>query len=109
MLRYPFDERFIHYGYEDVLCGKSLKDNHISILHVDNPLGYEHFIGNMSFIRKTEEESLHTLYQFRTELQGYSRNHQLCGQAEALPSLSALPASLSAKAESSNKSKAHRQ
>ena len=72
MLKYPFDERFFHYGYEDVLWGKTLKDNQISIHHVDNPLGYEHFIGNMSFINKTEE-SLHTLYQFRKELQEYSK------------------------------------
>lgn len=72
MLKYPFDERFFHYGYEDVLWGKTLKDNQISIHHVDNPLGYEHFIGNMSFINKTEE-SLHTLYQFRRELQDYSK------------------------------------
>ena len=72
MLKHPFDERFSHYGYEDVLWGKNLKDNHIPILHVDNPLGYEHFIGNMSFLYKTEE-SLRTLYQFRNELQGYSK------------------------------------
>lgn len=72
MQQHPFDERFFHYGYEDVLWGKTLKDNHISIHHVDNPLGYEHFIGNMSFINKTEE-SLHTLYQFRKELEGYSK------------------------------------
>lgn len=72
MLKYPFDERFFHYGYEDVLWGKTLKDNQIPIHHVDNPLGYEHFIGNMSFINKTEE-SLHTLYQFRKELQDYSK------------------------------------
>ena len=72
MLKYPFDERFFHYGYEDVRWGKTLKDNQISIHHVDNPLGYEHFIGNMSFINKTEE-SLHTLYQFRRELQDYSK------------------------------------
>jgi hypothetical protein len=39
---------------EDVLWGKNLKDNQIPILHVDNPLGYEHFIGNMSFLYKTE-------------------------------------------------------
>ena len=70
--KHPFDERFSHYGYEDVLWGKNLKDNHIPILHVDNPLGYEHFIGNMSFLYKTEE-SLRTLYQFRNELQGYSK------------------------------------
>ena len=72
MLRHPLDERFRLYGYEDVLFGKTLKENHINILHVDNPLGYEHFIGNMAFVTKTEE-SLHTLYLFRTELQGYSK------------------------------------
>lgn len=72
ILKYPLDERFYHYGYEDVLWGKILKDNHIVIKHIDNPLGYDHFIGNMSFINKTEE-SLRTLYQFREELQGYSK------------------------------------
>ena len=72
MLHYPLDERFHLYGYEDVLFGKVLKENHIHIEHVDNPLGYEHFIGNMAFVTKTEE-SLHTLYQFRKELQGYSK------------------------------------
>lgn len=72
MLKFPFDERFYHYGYEDVLWGKTLKDNHIAIKHVDNALGYEHFINNKAFINKTEE-SLHTLYQFRHELSGYSK------------------------------------
>ena len=72
LLSLPFDERFTHYGYEDVLWGKVLKDNHICIKHINNPLGYQHFIGNMSFILKTEE-SLRTLYLFRTELKGYSK------------------------------------
>ena len=72
ILKYPLDERFYHYGYEDVLWGKILKDNQIGIKHIDNPLGYDHFIGNMAFISKTEE-SLRTLYQFREELQGYSK------------------------------------
>ena len=72
MLKYPLDERFKLYGYEDVLFGKTLKENHIHIEHVDNPLGYDHFIGNMTFVNKTEE-SLHTLYQFRKELEGYSK------------------------------------
>ena len=72
ILRYPLDERFKNYGYEDVLWGKTLKDHNISISHIDNMLGYEHFIGNMSFLHKTEE-SLHTLHQFREELQGYSK------------------------------------
>ena len=72
ILKYPFDERFYHYGYEDVLWGKTLKDNHILIKHIGNPLEYDHFIGNMSFVSKTEE-SLRTLYQFREELEGYSK------------------------------------
>lgn len=72
MLQYPLDERFRYYGYEDVLFGKTLKENHINISHIDNPLGYNHFIGNMTFVTKTEE-SLRTLYQFRDELQGYSK------------------------------------
>ena len=72
MLQYPLDERFRYYGYEDVLFGKTLKENNINISHIDNPLGYNHFIGNMTFVTKTEE-SLRTLYQFRDELQGYSK------------------------------------
>ncbi len=70
MLKYPLDERFKYYGYEDVLFGKTLKENNIHIEHVDNPLGYDNFIGNLMFVNKTEE-SLRTLYQFRNELQGY--------------------------------------
>lgn len=72
MLQYPLDERFHQYGYEDVLWGKTIKENNIAILHIDNALGYQNFIGNWTFIKKTEE-SLHTLYQFRKELEGYSK------------------------------------
>lgn len=72
MLQYPLDERFITYGYEDVLWGKTLQRKQIKILHIDNTLGYENFIGNMSFLYKTEE-SLRTLNQFKEELQGYSK------------------------------------
>ncbi len=71
MLQYPLDERFRHYGYEDVLWGKTLQEHGITILHVDNPLSFEHFETNKAFLDKTEE-GLHTLYQFRDELRGYS-------------------------------------
>lgn len=67
MLQYPLDERFRHYGYEDVLWGKTLQTHNISILHVDNPLNFEHFETNMTFLDKTEE-ALHTLYHFREDL-----------------------------------------
>ena len=71
MTTHLFDERFRHYGYEDVLLGKRLKEDGISIHHIDNPLSFEIFESNDRFISKTEE-SLRTLYQFRDELQGYS-------------------------------------
>jgi glycosyltransferase involved in cell wall biosynthesis len=72
MLRHPFDERFRRYGYEDVLFGKTLEQQGIPILHLDNPLSFEVFESNADFIRKTEE-GLQTLHQFRDELKGYSR------------------------------------
>lgn len=71
MLSNPLDERFIHYGYEDVLWGKTLKKNNINISHINNPLSFEKFEDNIDFISKTEE-GLTTLYYFRKELEEYS-------------------------------------
>ena len=72
MLAHPFDERFRHYGYEDVLFGKQLKADHIAISHIDNPMGFCTFESNADFVAKTEE-GLRTLHTFRRELRGYSR------------------------------------
>ena len=72
MLRHPLDERFHHYGYEDVLWGKTLQQNNIPILHIDNPVVFADFEDNPSFVSKTEE-GLRTLHQFSTELEDYSR------------------------------------
>lgn len=72
MLAYPLDERFRHYGYEDVLWGKRLQQAGIGIEHVDNPTLMRDFEDNAAFLAKTEE-GLRTLFQFRDELQGYSR------------------------------------
>ena len=71
MLAHPFDERFRHYGYEDVLFGKQLCEAGIPIEHIDNPLSFEVFEDNAAFLDKTEE-GLRTLHQFRSELKGYS-------------------------------------
>ena len=71
MTRFPFDERFRHYGYEDVLWGKTLRDNGIAIKHTDNPLTFADFEPNADFVRKTEE-GLRTLHEFCAELRGYS-------------------------------------
>ncbi len=72
MCTHPFDERFRHYGYEDVLLGKELKRAGITITHIDNPVVFNEFESNASFVSKTEE-GLRTLYQFQQELRGYSR------------------------------------
>lgn len=72
MLAHPFDERFRHYGYEDVLFGKQLRAKGVKITHIDNPLGFSAFEENTQFILKTEE-GLRTLHQFQSDLRGYSR------------------------------------
>ncbi|MCR5469832.1 MAG: glycosyltransferase [Prevotella sp.] len=81
ILRHPFDERFRHYGYEDVLLGKDLEQHHVSILHIYNPLSFEIFETNEEFVSKTEE-GLRTLHRFREELRGYSR---MIALADKLP------------------------
>ena len=72
MMTHPFDERFRHYGYEDVLLGKVLHQHQVPITHIDNPLGFCTFESNPDFVAKTEE-GLRTLNQFRHDLRGYSR------------------------------------
>lgn len=71
MAAHPFDERFRHYGYEDVLWGKQLEQKAIPIVHIDNPLSFCHYEDNAHFIDKTEE-GLRTLATFRSELDGFS-------------------------------------
>ena len=72
MQEHGFDERFIKYGYEDILFGKSLKERDIRILHTDNPVGLDKFETSISFLHKTEE-ALETLHRFSSELEGYNR------------------------------------
>jgi hypothetical protein len=63
--------RFRSYGYEDVLLGKQLRQAGIGIVHADNPVGFDTFEDNPSFVSKTEE-GLRTLCEFRNELRGYN-------------------------------------
>lgn len=72
MLDHPFDERFRHYGYEDVLFGKQLRKAGITIDHIDNPAGFFDYEDNAHFVSKTEE-GLRTLCEFHDELRGYSQ------------------------------------
>jgi hypothetical protein len=71
MLAHPFDERIRHYGYEDVLFGKQLRQAGATICHIENPAGFFDYEDNEHFVSKTEE-GLHTLYEFRSELRGYN-------------------------------------
>ena len=70
-LTYPFDERFKRYGFEDVLLGKELQEHNVYIAQINNPLLFDHFETNDSYMEKTEE-ALQTLYTFRNELSGFS-------------------------------------
>jgi len=72
MTAYPLDERFVGYGYEDVIWGKTLKKAGINIRHIDNPVSFEIFERNIEFLLKTIE-GVTTLVKFSDELRGYSR------------------------------------
>ncbi len=72
MLKYPFDESFRNYGYEDVYFGKQLKQAGIKIRHIDNPVGFCRFETDEEFINKTDEATA-TLLAHREELNRFSR------------------------------------
>lgn len=71
MLRCPFEERIRQYGYEDVLWGKLLQTQCITIKHIDNPVTVDDYEPNDAFLEKTLE-GLHTLHFIAEEMQGYS-------------------------------------
>ena len=70
--RCTFDERFTRSGYEDVLYGKQLKQKHINVVHIDNPVLMTKFESNSDYVLKIEH-SLRTLHAFQNDLRGYSR------------------------------------
>lgn len=72
MLAHPFDESISRYGYEDVLMGKRLMADGIEVLNIDNPVGFDTFEDNTSFLDKTDQ-SIHTLAAHAAKLRGYSR------------------------------------
>ncbi len=71
ILQFPFDEDFHHYGYEDVLFGKTLSEKKVQITHIDNPILLEDYEDNTTFVEKNEE-ALRTLFTFQRQLEGYS-------------------------------------
>lgn len=66
-----FDERFVNYGYEDVMFGKNLRDKGYNIYHIDNQLIYTDFESNAAYLQKIED-AMRTLRLFKCELRGFS-------------------------------------
>lgn len=62
-----FDERYKHYGYEDVQYGKDLKASGFQIYCIDNPLENKDIEDSQVFLSKTEE-ALNTAYMFRDDI-----------------------------------------
>lgn len=87
ILQYPFDERIQRYGYEDVLFGRELQRDSVSVGYIDNEVTFHTFETNESFVNKTDQ-SLLTLYEFRDDLRGYSRIQTM---AERLDRMHLLP------------------
>lgn len=72
LIKHPFDEQIKEYGYEDVLWGRTLKENNITISHIDNPVLFVDFEDNLAYLQKTET-ALHTLYKYKDQLEGFSQ------------------------------------
>ena len=81
-LSHPFDEQFRDYGYEDVLYGKRLKEQNVSIAHINNEVAIAQYESNERYVEKMEE-ALHTLKKFAPELEGYSRLLSLANRIES--------------------------
>lgn len=71
LLRCPFDEHIKTYGYEDVLWGKTLREQGHGITHIDNGVTLTHFEDNRTYLAKTRE-ALATLNALGDTLTDYS-------------------------------------
>lgn len=71
MLSHALPVSVAGYGYEDVLWGKALAQDGVSVRHIDNPVYYDVLESNPRYLQKVEE-SMRTLLAHTTELQGYS-------------------------------------
>lgn len=78
LLEHPLNEHILHYGYEDVMFGIMLKKAGVPVVHLDNPVLFDRFESNLSFVEKIEA-SIEVLTIFRNELKGYSTLLTLVG------------------------------
>jgi len=72
-----FDKHCSEYGYEDSLFGLTLAQEHIPIVHIDNPLIHTGIDSNEEFLEKTEAgmRTLYRLQDFTPEFTGTMRVH----------------------------------
>lgn len=66
-MKIRFDETYVRYGYEDVQFGHELELNHVSILHIDNPLAHLGLEDSVSYLNKTRQAVLNA-FDHRTEI-----------------------------------------
>lgn len=66
-----FDESIKTYGYEDLLFGKLLKNNSVTISHIDNPVTIDSYDSNTQYINKIEE-SISTLVAHQDKIGSFS-------------------------------------
>ncbi len=69
IIKHPFFEPMKR--YEDVYWGKTLCDNNLNVIHIDNHVIITRFDTNVEYIEKVEKD-ISMLRQFQTELHGYS-------------------------------------
>ena len=72
MLNNPFDETIKAYGYEDVVLGKDLEKNVITIKHIDNPILICEFEENKDYLNKIKT-SLITLHSIQDKIGNHSQ------------------------------------
>ena len=72
MLNNPFDETIKAYGYEDVVLGKDLEKNAITIKHIDNPILICEFEENKDYLNKIKT-SLITLHSIQDKIGNHSQ------------------------------------
>jgi hypothetical protein len=69
---YSFDEKHNGYGHEDTLFGFQLRENKVTVVHIENPIRHLGHETNKEFLDKTVE-GVHNLVQLYRE--GKLDNH----------------------------------
>ncbi|RQP13927.1 MAG: glycosyltransferase family 2 protein [Chryseobacterium sp.] len=88
--KFHFDECIRHYGYEDFVFAKTLEENSIDILQLDNPVLHDDRETNEIFLRKTER-AVRTLAELAKSHPQYVNDVRLLKAAQKLRKTPLLP------------------